>query len=95
VLDTDTMISMLPDSMQDKGGKMIKACKDVSEYRHAARHKACTALFSQNKRNREVICQNEPMQNKHCRAESIRKYNLPFAIGRCFPRQSLSNGPRF
>jgi hypothetical protein len=46
VPDMDTMISMLPDSMQERGGKMIKACKDVSEYRHTGRHTDFTALFS-------------------------------------------------
>jgi len=45
VPDLDTMISMLPDSMQDRGGKMIRACKDVSEYRYTGRH---TALYSPN-----------------------------------------------
>ncbi|XP_069702577.1 general odorant-binding protein 83a-like [Periplaneta americana] len=30
VPDMDTMIDMLPDSMQDRGGKMIRACKSVS-----------------------------------------------------------------
>jgi hypothetical protein len=34
VPDMDTMVSMLPESMQERGGKMIEACKTVSEYKH-------------------------------------------------------------
>jgi len=45
VPDLDTMISMLPASIQARGGKMIGACKDVSKYRHTGRH---TALYSPN-----------------------------------------------
>ncbi|XP_023722114.1 B2 protein-like [Cryptotermes secundus] len=30
VPDMDTMVSMLPESMQERGGKMIEACKTVS-----------------------------------------------------------------
>jgi hypothetical protein len=32
VPDMDTMVSMLPESMQERGGKMIEACKTISEY---------------------------------------------------------------
>jgi hypothetical protein len=46
VPDLDTMVSMLPDSMQDRGGKMIMACKGISEYRHTGRHR--DASFSPN-----------------------------------------------
>jgi hypothetical protein len=31
VPDMDTMVSMLPESMQERGGKMISVCKSVSE----------------------------------------------------------------
>jgi hypothetical protein len=64
VPDMDTMISILPDSMQERGGKMVRACNSVSEYRLTGKHTDFAVLFAPKKCKIWRSCQNEPVQNR-------------------------------